>query len=198
MTESHGVATLRQFLVGQYDELKISLTRRLGSEDLANEALQETYLRLRRPASIAAVSSPRQYLLTIATNFARMSFRRNKRWADSPNLDAVLSFVDESPDPEQRLLARTDIEVLQHAFDELTPRRRQIIFAARVEGEQLATIAEQMGISKALVEKELKIALTFCAERVGRDIVRRYGLREPQASNNGVAINPSESRDDTP
>jgi RNA polymerase sigma factor (sigma-70 family) len=199
MTESNGVATLRELLVGQYDELRTALARRLGSEDLANEALQETYLRLRRPARIGAIASPRHYLLTIATNIARMSFRRSRRWADLSELDAVLGFVDESPNPEQNLLARADIEVLQRAFDELTPRRRQIIFAARVEGVQLARIADRMGISKTLVEKELRSALVFCADRVGREMVQRYGLSEPQASKNqDVRHMPPEDRDDNP
>jgi RNA polymerase sigma-70 factor (ECF subfamily) len=197
MTDSDGIATLRQLLVGQYDELRTVLARRLGSEDLANEALQETYLRLRRPARLGAIASPRHYLLTIATNIARMSFRRGRRWADLSELDAALGFADESPNPEQNLLARADIEVLQRAFDELTPRRRQIIFAARVEGIQLARIAERMGISKTLVEKELRSALMFCADRVGKEMVQKYGLREPQASRNqDVAQMPSESCDD--
>jgi RNA polymerase sigma factor (sigma-70 family) len=182
MTDSDGVAALRQLLVGQYDELRTLLVRRLGSEDLADEALQETYLRLRRPARIGAIASPRHYLLTIATNIARMSFRRSRRWADLSELDAALGFVDESPNPEQNVLARADLEILQRAFDELTPRRRQIIFAARVEGVQVAKIAERMGISKTLVEKELRNALLFCADRIGREMVQRYGPRELEAS----------------
>ena len=199
MTESDGVATLRELLVGQYEELRTLLARRLGSVDLADEALQETYLRLRRPAQIGAIASPRHYLLTIATNIARMSFRRSRRWADLSELDAVLGFADESPGPEQSLLARADLAVLQRAFDELTPRRRQIIFAARVEGVQLTRIAERMGISKTLVEKELKIALMFCADQVGREMVRKYGLRESQASRSeDVERMPPESRDDNP
>ncbi len=197
MTESDGVAVLRQLLVGQYEELRTVLVRRLGSEDLANEALQETYLRLRRPAQIGAIASPRSYLLTIATNIARMGFRRSRRWADLSELDATLGFVDETPNPEQNFFARADIEILQGAFDELTPRRREIIYAARVDGIQLARIAERMGISKTLVEKELRTALMFCADRLGREMARRYGLREPQASGNqDVARTPAGSRDD--
>lgn len=197
MSDSTVAATLRQALVGQYDELKSVLTRRLGSEDLAGEVLQETYLRLERPARIGIVASPKQYLLTIATNIARMSFRRDRRSANLPDLDVVLGFVDESPSPLQSLEARQEIEALQRAFDELTPRRRQIVFAARVEGTRLSDIAEQLKISQRLVEKELKIALMLCGSRLNREIVQRFGPGTSQTSKGQVAaIAAHEERDD--
>jgi RNA polymerase sigma-70 factor (ECF subfamily) len=197
MTDSVHLATLRQALVGQYDDLKRTLTRRLGSEDLAGEVLQETYLRLERPANIGAVSSPKQYLLTIATNIARMSFRRDRRWTDLSDLDAALGFVDESPDPLRSLEARQEIEALQRAFDELTPRRRRIVFAARVEGQRLSDIAGMMGISQRLVEKELKSALVLCGARLNREIVQRFGPGASRASHEQMdAAAVHEERDD--
>jgi RNA polymerase sigma factor (sigma-70 family) len=171
MSDSAHAAALRQVLVGQYDELKSTLTRRLGSEDLAGEVLQETYLRLERPARIGIIASPKRYLLTIATNIARMNFRRARRSVDLSDLDAVLGFVDESPDPLRSLEARQEIEALQRAFDKLTPRRRQILFAVRIEGSRLSDIAEQLGVSQRLVEKELKGALILCGSYLNREIV---------------------------
>ncbi|MBB4198902.1 hypothetical protein CCR94_15895 [Rhodoblastus sphagnicola] len=182
MSDVSQATTLRCALVDQYDELKRVLTRRLGSEDLAGEVLQETYLRLARPARIGAIASPKQYLLTIATNIARMRFRRERRSDNLSDLDAALGFIDETPGPLQNLEARQEIEVLQQAFDELTPRRKQIVFAARVGGARLRDIAEQMGISQRLVEKELKAALIHCGARLNRDIVQRFGPGASQAS----------------
>jgi RNA polymerase sigma factor (sigma-70 family) len=187
MSDSAHAATLRQVLVGQYDELKSTLTRRLGSEDLAGEVLQETYLRLERPARIGIIASPKQYLLTIATNIARMNFRRARRSADLADLDAVLGFVDESPDPLRSLEARQEIEVLQRAFDDLTPRRRRILFAVRIEGSRLSDIAEQLGVSQRLVEKELKSALILCGSYLNREIVQRFGPGASQASKGQAA-----------
>jgi RNA polymerase sigma-70 factor (ECF subfamily) len=187
MSDYATIATLRQALVGQYDELKRTLTRRLGSEDLAGEVLQETYLRLARPAQIGPVASPKQYLLTIATNIARMGFRRERRWTDLSDLDDAIGFVDETPDPLRSLEARQEIEALQQAFDELTPRRRQIIFAVRVEGARLSDIADRLGISQRLVEKELKSALMLCGSRLNREVVQRFGPGASQASKGQAA-----------
>jgi RNA polymerase sigma factor (sigma-70 family) len=197
MSDSVYAATLRQALVGQYDDLKRVLTRRLGSEDLAGEVLQETYLRLERPARIGVVTSPKQYLLAIATNIARMGFRRDRRVSNLSDHDAVLGFVDESPGPLQSLEAREEIEALQRAFDELTPRRRRIVFAVRVEGARLSDIAQSMGISQRLVEKELKAALLLCAARLNREILQRFGPGAGRASREqAAAVAADEKRDD--
>ena len=197
MTNSASAATLRQLLVGQYDELKRVLARRLGSEDLAGEVLQETYLRLDRPGALGIVRSPRQYLLTIATNIARMGFRRDRRWTALSELDTVLGFVDESPDALRSLESRQEIDTLQRAFDELTPRRRHVLFAARVEGTPLSDIAKRLGVSQRLVEKELKIALVLCGSRLNRKVVQRFGPGASQASKKRVvATGLQEDRDD--
>jgi len=197
MSDTTHAAILRQALVGQYDELKSVLTRRLGSEDLAGEVLQETYLRLARPAAIGIVASPKQYLLAIATNIARMGFRRDRRSTNLSDLDAVLGFVDESPGPLQSLEARQEIEALQRAFDELSPRRRRIVFAARVEGARLSDIAKELAVSQRLVEKELRAALIVCGGRVNREVLKRFGPGAAQASKE-QAVAPAlyEKRDD--
>ncbi len=186
MTNSASAATLRQLLVGQYDELKRVLARRLGSEDLAGEVLQETYLRLDRPGRLGIVRSPRQYLLTIATNIARMGFRRDRRWTPLSELDAVLGFIDESPDALRSLESRQEMDTLQRAFDELTPRRRHILYAARVESTPLSDIAKRLGVSQRLVEKELKAALMLCGARLNRKVVQRFGPGASQASKERV------------
>ena len=46
---------LRQQLVARYEEIKRQLTLRLGSDDLAREVLQETYVHLGRAAQIGPV-----------------------------------------------------------------------------------------------------------------------------------------------
>jgi len=42
------VATLRRLLIDRYDHLKRSLTRRLGSHEMAGDVLHDTWLRLAR------------------------------------------------------------------------------------------------------------------------------------------------------
>jgi RNA polymerase sigma-70 factor (ECF subfamily) len=66
-----------------------------------------------------------------------------------------------------------------------------------VEGKRLSDIAEQLGISQRLVEKELKLALMLCGARLNRDIVQRFGPGASQASKGqAAAIAAHEERDD--
>ncbi|MDQ8728080.1 sigma-70 family RNA polymerase sigma factor [Bradyrhizobium sp. LHD-71] len=191
MNELANATTLRQLLIGQYDELKRLLARRLGSEDLAGDVLQETYLHLQRPTGIGPVTSPKHYLLTIATNIARMGFRRGRRWTSLSDLDAAVGLVDNAPDPLQVLEGREAIAALQQAFEDLTPRRRYIVFASRLAGERLCDIATELGLSQRQVEKELKIALMQCGSKLDREVIRRFGPRVAQSSQEQVRAVPS-------
>lgn len=183
MSNPADVAVLRQMLVGEYDDLRRQLTRRLGSDDVAREVLQETYLHLERPSRFSVIDSPRRYLLTIATNIARMRFRREKRLSSLSDLDEALGFVDDAPDPLQSLEARQEFEALKAAFDELTPRRRYILYASRLEGRRLRDIADELDVSQRLIEKELKAALMFCGSKISRNVIQRFGPGAREASN---------------
>jgi RNA polymerase sigma factor (sigma-70 family) len=187
MSGSAEAALLRQMLVVEYDDLRRKLTRRLGSEDVASEVLQETYLHLERPSLMSVIDSPKRYLLTIATNIARMRFRRERRVTNLSDLDDALGFVDDAPDPLRSLEARQEFEALKAAFDELSPRRRYILVASRLEGRKLREIADQLGVSQRLVEKELKAALMFCGAKIRRDVIQRFGPGAREASSKDVS-----------
>ena len=77
MTESGRELLRRVFLLG-YDDLKLRLTRRLGSAELASDALQDTWIRLERASSIGPVLSPRPYILRVAYNIALKRLRRER------------------------------------------------------------------------------------------------------------------------
>ncbi|KPF96837.1 hypothetical protein IP86_15155 [Rhodopseudomonas sp. AAP120] len=197
MNDLAGHAALRRVLVHQYDELKSLLTRKLGSEDLAADALQETFLHLERPARIGTVARPRQYLLVIATNIARMAFRRERR-RTLADLDTLLGIADDGPDPLRSLAARQEVAALREVIAELTPRRRRILIAIRIEGLRLRDLADELGLSQRMVEKELKAALAVCGSRLHRDVARRFGPAPQKASEqSGVAaIAPAGQHDD--
>jgi hypothetical protein len=47
---------------------------------------------------------------------------------------------------------------------------------------RLRDIAEHLGISQRLVEIELKHAVDHCAERLGKQVTRRFGPKPRQTS----------------
>jgi RNA polymerase sigma factor (sigma-70 family) len=173
---------LRRFLVSGYDDLRTRLTRRLGSADLASDALQETYLRLDSTGELAPVKRPQPYLFRIATNIALKRMEADRRTVSLDDMRAALGIPDETPSPERIVEDRSEIELFQKALSELTPRRREILLASRLDGVMLREIAARMDVSQRLVEIELKHALAHCALRLGRSVVRRSRPRLVEGS----------------
>ncbi|MCK9913010.1 sigma-70 family RNA polymerase sigma factor [Microbacteriaceae bacterium K1510] len=165
MTEN-ALATIRRLFVDRYDDLKARLTQRLGSADLAGDAMQDTWLRLSRTESIGVVQSPRSYLFRIVLNVAEDRRRMERRRPVSTiEIESLLEVPDPTPTPEQAVLAQSDIEAFKAIVSELPERRREIFLAARVGNMPRQEIADRLGISRQLVARELKLALEHCLAR---------------------------------
>ena len=171
---------LRSRLETGYDGLKERLRRRLGSEDLAGDVLQETWLRLGQVSSIGVVQRPDAYLLRIALNIAADRRQAENRRLSAAEVNALLQMADPALDAERLLYSRAEMIALERALDELPPRRRAILLLARVEEIAHEDIARRFGISTRMVAKELSRALDHCSARLGREVIRRFGPRPRQ------------------
>jgi RNA polymerase sigma-70 factor, ECF subfamily len=181
MTESGRELLRRVFLLG-YDDLKLRLTRRLGSVELASDALQDAWIRLERASSIGPVLSPRPYILRIAYNIALKRLRRERDMVTLEEAREALDFVDATPDPAKVTEARAELILLRQAAEELTPRQRDILFSVRLDGVPVREIALRHGISERLVALELKRAVLRCSQRVDRKMFQRFGPRSVEVS----------------
>jgi RNA polymerase sigma factor (sigma-70 family) len=159
---------LRSLLAARYDDLKARLSRRLGSSDLASDALQDTYVRLGGAEVSGPVRSPAAYLFRMAFNVAMDQKRVEKRRLARNEVYDLLNIADEAPGPARIAEARFEVEALERVIAELPPRRRVILLAARLQGMPQREIAKRLGVSLRLVEKELRRAQEYCAERLER------------------------------
>jgi RNA polymerase sigma-70 factor (ECF subfamily) len=165
MTEA-GWAALQQLLLQRYEMFKKRLTRRLGSAELAGDALHDTWLRLERGGDIAQVRSPDTYLFRIAINIARDNLRSENRLVTTSDAQTLLGIVDETPDAARETEARSDVQALMAAMAELPARQKAILLAARLEGLGRREIAQRYGVSVRYVHRELQAAQDYCAERL--------------------------------
>jgi RNA polymerase sigma factor (sigma-70 family) len=164
MTETTLVA-LRQLLLQGYDELKVRLTQRLGSSELAGDAMQDTWLRLQHTEAIGVVRNPTNYLFRVALNIARDRLSADRRLLSAIEIERLINLEDEAPNPARVAEDRSDLRVVEALMAELPPRQREIVAAARLDGMPRREIAERLGISLSLVEKELKLAHEYCLAR---------------------------------
>jgi RNA polymerase sigma factor (sigma-70 family) len=175
-------ASLREVLVARYDHLRKRLARRLGSDDLARESLHEAYLQLGRAEEPAAVRWPESYLFRVALNIAAGQRRTSARRASHVEIESAFALADELAETDKMVEARFDLQLLERAIADLPKRQRAIFLAARVQELPIQAIADSLGISRRLVELELKRALAYCAGRLDRQVVQRFGPRQVKAS----------------
>jgi len=187
MTET-AWGTLRRRLVERYDDLRILLTRRLGSDELARETLHETWLRLDRIDDIAVMRNPDGYLARVVWNLATDRQRLETRLAHRSDVNAVLDeLIDERPNQADWLEARRDLAPLQQALGELPERRRAILIAARLDEEPHQKIADRYGISKRMVQIELKYALNIAETALTKSRTQPFALAAGKRHSREVA-----------
>jgi RNA polymerase sigma-70 factor (ECF subfamily) len=168
MTELGKNLNLQQVLEQRYDDLRLRLTRKLGSKDRAQEVLHEVWLKLNNADaphanSAETVRSPVAYLLRMALNLSVDADRKEKRWSSREDVMAELGIrggADSASDhPWDN---RLDVEKLKLVLAELPERQRLILVAARLEELPHWRIAQKFNLSERTVRYELSRALMAC------------------------------------
>ncbi|RZL66183.1 MAG: RNA polymerase sigma factor [Variovorax sp.] len=173
-----GFAPLRDFMLKRYDDLKRRLTLQLGNVDLAGDALQDTWVRLQSQDAADAgdsktgdsrepVQYPLSYLMRMATNAALDRLRADNRFLTGEEVELVFeNLADTAPGPAQTAEARSEAERLAEVMAEMPPRRRRILILIRVDEMPRQEVAERLGVSLSLVDRELKRAHDYLTERM--------------------------------
>lgn len=156
----------QSFYDGTARRLRAYLLRCLGDASLADDLLQDAYLRfLRSGLDTDDEDHRRNYLFRIATNLVRDHFRRRRSEYELP------------PDfPGQGGHHRT-VELrsdVSQALEALAPRDRQMLWLAYVEGSSHQEIAKAMGLKTASLKSML-----FRARKRLAESLRVLGL-QPQ------------------
>ncbi|MEG3089646.1 RNA polymerase sigma factor [Sphingomonas sp. PB4P5] len=163
-------AVLVRLLGERYTLLRDRLSRRLGSTDLATEALHDTWLRLNAGADLAPVDNADAYLFRAALNSAAKLSARDRRALGTVAIDAVLELADDAPGPERIAIARSEIAALRRTLASLTRRQRDIFLESYVGEATHAELAERYGVSVRTIQSELRTALLHVALRfIGKD-----------------------------
>ncbi|MBN3790716.1 RNA polymerase sigma factor [Burkholderia sp. Ac-20353] len=159
-------AQLKALLLSRYRDFRRKLERVVGSSDSAQDALNETWIRLDSAGELGPVANGDAYLMRMATNVAIEQHRTERRHLHERDIDEMFDVPDELADPERIVAARMEIDVLKEVLHALPSRQRQVLLAARVEGRLNREIAVELGISLRLVEKELSLALKAVNRRM--------------------------------
>lgn len=145
------------------------IARILGRPELAEDALQETFMRIwqRAQSYDETIASPMAWMATIARNQAIDLKRRaaERLSASSGELDETLA--DESPDPESLAGQAGELRRLSECMQGLPNERQQLVLLAYRQGFSREELAERfkrpVTTIKTLLRRSL-IALKECLD----------------------------------
>ena len=157
--------TLAQAVEAYYEELRRFVRRRTGSDSLADDVVQDTWVR----ASTSAVAMPhnaKAYVFRMAGN---LTIDRLQREGIRPDREAAVA-TDQTacaaPSPETEVAARQELAILAAAVKELPDKRRHIFILYRGHGLTMRQIAQRLGVSEKTVEKQIARAMVHCRNRL--------------------------------
>ena len=155
----------RAFYETTAPQLRAYLRRVTSDASIADDLLQESYLRLlRAPAAPTEEAHRRHYLFRVATNLLRDHFRAAKRFAPA------LPEVQDKAHPSRDFTLERD---LGQFLAELKPRERELLWLAYVEGYRHDEIAKVMSCRSASVRPML-----FRARQRLADLLRAGGWKQ--------------------
>lgn len=154
-------------LTACYEDLKGFLTRKFGCPLLAEDVVQETWLRVQRLSSLTEVEHPRAYLFAMAANLAVDHLRSEQARARHISAESVPDdLCHDMPLPDAVIDYQQRLVILRNAVDELPPRCREVFLLHKFKGLSHADIASCLGISRNMVEKHIIRGLAHCRDRL--------------------------------
>jgi RNA polymerase sigma-70 factor (ECF subfamily) len=132
--------------------------------DLA-DLRQDIYVSIYEVAKISRPDPVRPFLFKVARNLLINRVRRSQivpidAVADMDALDMASSV----PGQDRTLIARDELRALQSALDRLSPRYREAVVLARIEGLSGREIAARMNITESAVSHYLERGIRMLTE----------------------------------
>ncbi len=137
--------------------------KRLGSHEDAEDASQETFMRVVRRDGAIRMDSPAGYIWRTAQNLVKEIKRAkaiSSKWMSYGTMDLDKQ-VSKAPNPEEALRIRKTNDDILNVLNRLPPRCREVFILHRFKGLSHKQIAEQLNISPKTVENHMVNALLF-------------------------------------
>ncbi len=158
--------TLKALYLEQRSALLRFLCARLRNPELAEDVVQELFIKLSRANLQAEISNPSGFLFRMASNLALDHIRKNKRmqvrdqtWSDLNSEKAGNEYKMDTPHTDDALIAKERLKALEVRLESLSPKASEAFIRHKFHGQSYQQVAEEMGISIGTVGKHLSKAL---------------------------------------
>jgi RNA polymerase sigma-70 factor (ECF subfamily) len=162
--DSRNRALIEAFLARRND-LRPIVSKIVGSPDLADDVLQDAYLKLEHGICARDVANPFGYCCQVVRNMALDYLRRRAVEAACMvnSSDGALPEVAGGASAEAGIDERRMLVRVEAALAALPPRTRRAFELYRLEGLTQRQIAQILGVSATLVNFMIKDAMTALA-----------------------------------
>ncbi len=154
---------LSAYFVTYRSDLLSYIRTRVASPQLADDLLQQTFLRLLQRANWATVKNPKAYLKTTAKNVLADYYRLKSVSFNAAGVEYdEQRDADETWGPGRLLQSHQQLEQLTEALATLSSTVRRSFVLCRLYGYTHAEAGEMLGISPRTVEKHVAKGLAIC------------------------------------
>ena len=138
----------------------------IKSSEEADELVQETFVKLwEGRALLSSVNTPENYIFCIIRNKAIDRIRKIS--LDSRLREQVWKRIEDARcNTEEILFAEDTNQLIQEAFEKLSPQRKVVFKLSRLDGLNHEEIAVQLHISENTVKNHLVSSLRFIREHL--------------------------------
>ncbi|WP_411037253.1 RNA polymerase sigma factor [Shinella sp. BYT-45] len=139
--------------------LSASARLRTGSNAVADDLIQDTWMKLERGAS-ENIANTAGFVSRVAHNATTDYLRKERRrlTLDGELADLLGEGIDDLS-PERHLISRQNLRAVQAALDTLPEKTRRIFLMNRLEGISHRRLAERFGMSEEAVYYHIRRAL---------------------------------------
>lgn len=132
------------------------------------DLVQEVFLRLLRIDQHETIRSSEAYLFTVAFHVLHQHVMRRSA---APEAIEITSLIDQmestsDSDPVNQVETQQQLQDLQHALQQLSPKAQAVLLLHRRDGYSLEEIADRLGFSRANAAKYLAKALVHCRQHM--------------------------------
>lgn len=148
-------------------ELLAWLNQRVRNVHLAQDMLQELFLRFIETTAAVPVQDARAYLFQMARNMLiDMSRQQDARKTSAVAPEELIHIQDTAPGPDQSAAGRQRLLQLAQALQELPSLTQDIFMRVRVQEQSYQQVADALDISTSSVQKHLARALAHAMARL--------------------------------
>lgn len=160
---------LLDFLFRRHGPELLAFAGQRSGSDIAEDLVQEAYLRLLQHDDPDTISNPRAYLYKVTANLGIDHFRRERHlaWPSEEELDFD-ALPSPLPGPETSADGSLRFEHFLVVLGELPAMQRDAFILHKLDGLSYPDVAKNLGISPKTAQRYILKAWQHCLHRLGQ------------------------------